>query len=88
MKTISISYNEIISTINLEAIKYSLNNNIFSGYEIIQNKKIPFPKNPNIYLIPRLASTLTIDIEIHKESKIELIKNVTGDVNVTVDETN
>jgi len=79
-----INYKQVINKLNLEALKYAPDGNVFTGYQILNNKKILYKhdKNQKIYIILSLKSELEIDLEIITNSTKRTIKNVKEDINL------
>ncbi|NMB56692.1 hypothetical protein GYA19_01995 [Candidatus Beckwithbacteria bacterium] len=85
MKTLNINYQLILNKLKLEALRKSPDNDLLTGYQVLNNKKIKakLDEETFVYITPRLESELKIDIEVNWNQSTKKITNLKEDIQIT-----
>lgn len=88
MKTLKINYKTILSKLNLEALRRSPNGDLFTGYQILNNKKfkVLLDADTAIYITPRLESEIKMDIKVTWKQADKIIENFNKDIEISFEE--
>lgn len=78
----TISYKSIINKVNLEAIRFAPDGNLYTGYHVLSGRKIQFlvNKEVEISIVPNLADDLRIDLEVISGGVTQMISDIKNDI--------